>query len=47
MSEKRFKEQRFAALIRKVIIALLDIVLLISSNYLACYITMNGTIVDS
>ena len=47
MSEKRFIEQRFAALIRKIIIAFLDVTLLITSNYLACYITMNGTVVHS
>lgn len=47
MSEKRFKEQRFAAFIRKVIIAFLDVTLLISSNYLACYITMDGTVLHS
>ena len=47
MSEKKFIEQRFAALIRKVIIAFLDVTLLISSNYLACYITMDGTVLHS
>lgn len=47
MSEKSYKMQRMKAFSRKAVIAILDAVLLILSNGLTCYVTMNGRIVDT
>ena len=47
MSEKIYKMQRMKAFSRKAVIAILDAVLLILSNGLTCYVTMNGKIVDT
>ena len=47
MSEKDYKMQRMKAFSRKAVIAILDAVLLILSNGLTCYVTMNGKIVDT
>lgn len=47
MSEKSYKMQRMKAFSRKAVIAILDAVLLILSNGLTCYVTMNGRIADT
>ena len=47
MSENSYKMKRMKAFSRKAVIAILDAVLLILSNGLTCYVTMNGKIVDT
>lgn len=47
MSKKNFKMQRMKAFSRKAVIAILDAVLLILSNGLTCYVTMDGRIADT
>ena len=47
MSKKSFKMQRMKAFSRKAVIAILDAMLLILSNGLTCYVTMDGRIADT
>ncbi len=47
MSKKNFKMQRMKAFSRKAVIAILDAMLLILSNGLTCYVTMDGRIADT
>ncbi len=47
MLNKDIKIMRFTGQIKKLILMFFDIVLVTGSNFLACYITMNGTISES
>ena len=47
MSENSYKMKRMKAFSRKAVIAILDAVLLILSNGLTCYFTMDGRIADT
>ncbi len=47
MKKKEIKIMRFTGQIKKLILMFFDIVLVTGSNFLACYITMNGTISES